>query len=321
MSIPGALHGVRRVKTLAMTGGTSGIGRHALEQLLQSPDWRVLLLARPSPRTVELEARYAASGRLEIVPVDLASLASVAQACEAVSRRGASIDALALNAGIQELGGHQISGDGLELTFAVNHLAHFAIACALLGRMPPGARVVITASEVHDPDAFCMVGIARAVWQDPLELADVALSQAHLPAGTERGEARYSASKLLNVMHARMLAAEHRHLGVVAFNPSVVPGTEIARERNIVQQFLWKRLLPLGAGVLPGLRTVRRSADDLIWLLTEADLSAWSGSYVDGRTVLPGSADSRDAAKIARLRAVSLQLLASAGVGAIASPA
>ena len=136
---------------------------------------------------------------------------------------------------------------------------------------------MITASEVHDPDVFCLVGIARAMWQDPLELADVRLSQVHLPAGVERGEARYSASKLLNVMHARLLASEAPGVGVAAFNPSVVPGTGIARERNVLQRLLWKYVMSPLAPLLPGARSLERSASDLLWLATEADLLARSG--------------------------------------------
>jgi protochlorophyllide reductase len=301
-----------------MTGGTNGIGRRALEKLIdEHAEWRVLLLARPSERTAELEARHAASGRLEIVPTDLASLESVDDACAVVQRRlTGGIDALVLNAGIQELGGDRSSRDGFELTFAVNHLAHFTITQRLVEQMRPGGRIVITASEVHDPDVFCLVGIARAMWQDPLQLADVRLSQVHLPAGVERGEARYSASKLLNVMHARLLASEAPGVGVAAFNPSVVPGTGIARERNMLQRLLWKYVMSPLAPLLPGARSLERSASDLLWLATEADLLARSGGYMDGRTPADGSAESRDASKIARMRAVSLKLIADARAAA-----
>jgi NAD(P)-dependent dehydrogenase (short-subunit alcohol dehydrogenase family) len=298
-----------------MTGGTSGIGRSALEQLLDTrPEWRIFLLARPSERAAEMEARGGVGNRVQIIAVDLADLASVDAGCAELRRRlhGERIDALGLNAGIQELGGDRVSADGLELSFAVNHLAHFAIADQLMPLMRRGGRVVITASVVHDPSAFCLLGIARAAWQDPLELADPRLSQAQMPAGVERGEARYSASKLLNVMHARALAGEVPSVGVVSFNPGVVPGTEIARERNGLQQFLWRQLLPHLAPLLPGVRSMQRSGSDLLWLLTAADLARISGSYCDGRDPADGSPESRDSAKIARVRAVSHALLEDA---------
>lgn len=301
----------RRARTLVMTGGSSGIGRRALEQLFdEHADWRVLLLARPSERTADLETRYAASGRLEIVPADLASLESVDHACDEVLRRlNGGIDTLALNAGTH-LREDKVSSDGYELTFAVNHLAHFLITQRLVGSVRPGGRVVVTASEAHDPDVFCLIGVTRSLWQDPFELADASLSQNHLPPGAARGEARYSASKVLNVMHARILAGEAADVGVVSFNPSVVPGTEIARERHLLLQLGWKYIMAPLAPILPGARTLERSASDLMWLATQADLRAISGAYVDGRTPTDGSVDSRDASKIARVRAVSLKLIA-----------
>jgi hypothetical protein len=156
------------------------------------------------------------------------------------------------------------------------------------------------------------MGIARATWQDPTELADAQRSQMHMPEGVERGEARYSASKLLNVMHARLLAGEVPAAGVVSFNPSVVPGTDIARGRNAVQQWLWRNVLPLAAPLVPGMRSMERSASDLIWLLTEAETFGRGGAYINGMREERGSDESRDASKIARMRAVSERLIAEA---------
>ena len=300
-------------KTLVMTGGTSGFGRRAVERLLRTrPEWRVILLARDPQRADNLIVQ--ARDRVRVVAADLASLESIDHACDGVVRlvgRG-GFHALSLNAGIQGVGADSPSHDGYELTFAVNHLAHYAIAGRLMPSLVPRGRVVITGSEVHDPDAFCLMGIARATWQDPAELADVRLSQMHMPAGVERGEARYSASKLLNVMHARLLARELPSAGVVSFNPSVVPGTDIARGRNVLQQWSWKYVLPLAAPILPGMRSMERSASDLVWLLTEADIYGRCGAYINGTTEEPGSAESRDASKIARMRAVSERLIAEA---------
>ena len=111
-------------------------------------------------------------------------------------------------------------------------------------------------------------------------------------------------------MHARRLAQEHPEISVVSFNPSVVPGTEIARDRNVVQRYLWRTLMPVLSHVLPGVRHIERSAGDLAWLVGEASLAGASGAYFDGRTLQPGSAESRDAAKIARVMEVSRALIA-----------
>lgn len=312
-------------KSLLMTGGTSGIGRRALQRLLRErPDWTIILLARPSLQADELRRLPGAGNRLVIVDADLASLQSVASACDRVVRMigSGAIDALALNAGIQAVSGSLSSADGLELAFAVNFLAHFFIAERLKELLRPGGRIVVTSSEVHDPDAFCLLlGFCRATWQDPTVLADPIRSQHHIWSVVNRGEARYCASKLLNVMHVRGLAQELPEIGVVAFNPSVVPGTEIGRDRNWFLRFGWKYVMPMLVPILPGARALEQSASDLLWLLTEADARSLSGQYVDGRVPQPGSMDSRDRAKIARAVEVAHALLDRHLLSANVSPA
>lgn len=306
---------MRHPKILVMTGGTSGIGRRMLERLLvQSPEWQVLLFARPSAQSEALTtwANDAGFGlRCRLIDCDLADLASVDSACTSLlhSLGGASIHAMALNAGVQAVQGDQASADGVELSFAVNHLAHVLIVERLASSMRVGARVILTASEVHDPEAFCLVGITRARWQEPADLADPSRAQDHLSERVDRGEARYCASKLMNVMHVRHLAQARPNISSIAFNPSVVPGTGIARERNILQIFGWKYVLPMLAPILPGVRSIERSASDLLWLVTGDTIDGLSGCYVDGREVKPGSPESRDTDKIAQVMAYTRRLL------------
>lgn len=297
---------------LVMTGGTSGIGRRALEMLLSSSrGWHVLLLARQSARSRDAADRLRDSPNLTLVDCDLADLRSVSSACTKIGRLlgGRPIDALALNAGVQAIKSNQVSRDGLEIAFAVNHLAHFLICERLRHRMSPGGRIIVTSSEVHDPNAFCIVGIARGRWQEPRELADPVRSQANRWARSNRGEARYSISKLLNLMYVRWLAQQDANLTIAAFNPSVVPGTEIARERVLLMQLGWRYIMQPLAGLLPGTRTVETSAGDLVWLVEDAPGATIHGQYVNGRVVEPGSVESRDEAKIGRMIDVSRALL------------
>ena len=307
-------------KILVMTGGTSGFGRRMLERLLaEHPAWQVFLLARSPERAADLAELTGAGNRLTIVTADLASLRTVQAAADTILGHlaGTPIDALAFNAGLQAITGDQASADGVELSFAVNHLAHYLLAERLMPHMRDEGRVVLTSSIVHDPAAFCLVGITRATWEDPSVLADVARAQNQFSERVDRGEARYSASKLLNLMHARHLAKAVPRLATYAFNPNIVPGTDIARERNILQILGWKLIMPILAPILPTVRTRERSAGDLLWLVTEADARKLSGQYLDGRTVMPGSDESRDPVKIARLIEVSRALLAARGFGTV----
>jgi NAD(P)-dependent dehydrogenase (short-subunit alcohol dehydrogenase family) len=298
------------MRTLVMTGGTRGLGRAVVDRVLALPDWRMILFARGANPLTGLAPEVAS--RVDVVAADLADLRSVQRACRDVRNRlgGSGIAALAFNAGLQSSRADPVSADGFELHFAVNHLAHVLIADQLAPHVARGGRIVLTSSGVHDPEAFCLVTISRATWQDPTELADAKLSQARVRGDVERGESRYSASKLCNVMHARALAEQYPDLAVASFNPGVVPATDIARERSALQRYLWRSLLPALAPVLPGVRSISRSSWDLAWLVTEAQLKPVSGSFFDGRRPSPGSPDSRDKAKISRLMDVSRSLIA-----------
>lgn len=300
-------------RILVMTGGTSGFGRRMVERILaERPEWSIILLARPSPRVDALRLTTGAE-RLTIIDTDLANLASVANGAASVATllKDRPIDTVVLNAGIQLIVEDQLSADGFDLTFAVNHLAHFLLAEQLAPLIRTGGRLIFTSSEVHDPDAFCLIGITRAIWQDLDELADPTRAQMQQPAGVERGEARYSASKLLNLLNARFIAKTEPRFSTFAFNPSVVPGTDIARERNIFQILGWKYIMSALAPILPGARSMSRSAGDLLWLATDAPAETLRGEYVNGRHVEPGSADSRDEVKMAAVVKVSRAMIDS----------
>lgn len=130
--------------TVVMTGGTSGFGVLAAERMRASHE--VLLGAR---------AISGAPHGDGLLPMDLASLPSVRQFADEVTREldGAPIDALVLNAGIVRADADGRTRDGVETTFAVNHLAHHLLLRLLLPHLAKGARVTLTTSGTHDPDA------------------------------------------------------------------------------------------------------------------------------------------------------------------------
>src|SRR5690606_30889707 len=86
--------------------------------------------------------------------------------------------------------------------------------------------------------------------------------------------------------------------------------TDIARERNSLQVLGWKYVMPVLTPILPGARSIGRSAGDLLWLVTGADATALNGHYVNGRRVEPGSDESRDPDKTAAVVAASHALIA-----------
>ncbi|RVD38517.1 hypothetical protein EN742_17605 [Mesorhizobium sp. M4A.F.Ca.ET.020.02.1.1] len=98
-----------------MTGATSGFGIYTLQNIAAQPGTRVIIGARGRGRT--------APPAVEILPLDLASLASVRDFADSVQRRigDARIDILILNAGLRGSAAEERSADGYGMTFAVNH--------------------------------------------------------------------------------------------------------------------------------------------------------------------------------------------------------
>jgi NAD(P)-dependent dehydrogenase (short-subunit alcohol dehydrogenase family) len=212
------------MKTVVMTGGTSGLGEYAAQQIFQTQGIRLLL-----------GARAAVSSKIETLPLDLARLKSVREFAEAVTEKlgDAPIDVLVLNAGTQFGNVNQRTEDGFETTFAVNQLAHYLLLRLLLPKLAPDAVVVITTSDTHDPSINPMA--PRQL--DPEQ-------SAHPPArgGLTAGFRAYANSKLCNLLTARGLVAysdaRTRTLRVVAYNPGLTPGTSLFRSWP-----LWIRML------------------------------------------------------------------------------
>ncbi|KGN39583.1 SDR family NAD(P)-dependent oxidoreductase [Knoellia subterranea] len=117
--------------TVVMTGGSSGFGSVAAQRL------------RDSGATVIVGSR-AESGRAEL---DLTDLASVRAFARGVAERSEDepIGTVLLNAGLVRAHDRDRTPDGIETTFAVNHLAHYLLLRLLLPVLADGARVVLTA--------------------------------------------------------------------------------------------------------------------------------------------------------------------------------
>jgi NAD(P)-dependent dehydrogenase (short-subunit alcohol dehydrogenase family) len=88
---------------------------------------------------------------VRIVRLDLSSLASVREAAEEIRSACPRLDLLINNAGVMAVPARQLSADGFELTFAVNHLGHFALTGLVLDRLlaTPGSRIVTVSSIGH----------------------------------------------------------------------------------------------------------------------------------------------------------------------------
>ncbi len=151
-------------KVILITGGSSGIGYEAVKNFLRN-DFDVILPCRSLDRSKEIFERLARDlepeftsnhlFKLNAPVMDLSDLNSVLSFSSTILKSFSRIDVLILNAGLQYTGSKEprFSRQNLELTFAVNHLAHYFLTNQLLPLLmkSPNPRVVITSSEVHNP--------------------------------------------------------------------------------------------------------------------------------------------------------------------------
>jgi NAD(P)-dependent dehydrogenase (short-subunit alcohol dehydrogenase family) len=198
--------------TVVMTGATSGIGEYTAQIIARQPETHLLIGARGSGR--------AGPAGVDILPLDLMSLASVQRFADEVKQRLGSrkLDTLVLNAGLQRPAADRRTAEGFEITFGVNHLAHYLLARLLLPVIADEGRLVFTTSDTHDPSVVPMIA--------PKTLD--AQTLAH-PTGRAGGVRAYSASKLCNLLTARSFATldyvKNHKITVIAYNPGFTPGT------------------------------------------------------------------------------------------------
>lgn len=279
---------------IVMTGATGGIGLEAAQRLIADPAARLIIGARTPDR---LPA--ALKGRAEATALDLASLASV-RTFAATVVEGDPIDVLILNAGIQNVT-DAVSDDGFELSFAVNHLAHYLLVRLLLPHVAPDGRIILTASGTHDPAEKTGIPPPRHI--DAAKLAwphqDPDLDRRRIV----RGQRAYSTSKLANVMTARELA--HRtgetrpDLTVIAFDPGFTPGTGLARDYPGPSGLIFRFVLPLLVKRTDRVSTPQNSGRLLAELATDPGHAGLRGRYMAVRRQevvdVPPSAVAHDA--------------------------
>lgn len=267
-----------------VTGATSGIGLELVRLLLAEPASHVIVGARRPAEASALRG-VADEDRLDILPLDLCSLASTSAFAEAVTVRlaGRRIASLAANAGLQNVVARRMTVDGYEETLQANWLAHAVLIERLLPFLEAGAPVAFTASGTHDPEdtgarlfgfrGGLYPGIERVVRGD----LDDSVS------AKQQGMDRYATSKLVAILHVYALARGTAADGPrwFAFDPGLMPGTGLARDRPALERWAWSTILPVLARAMPGASTPRRSAATYAQLLTGRLFSRESGVHLD----------------------------------------
>ena len=285
-------------RTIVMTGATRGFGRFAAVRMLRdAPDLHLIVIVRnPDTRAVVDDLAGASGNRnVSAVTANLGSVDSIRTAL--ASLRTQLIDGAVPplhgfigNAGLQFTDQTHVTVDGFEETFAVNVLANHLLLRELKDHFASPARIVLTTSDTHFGDFAHTGGLVPAPqWDDPEQLARPGtFEDATTP---NAGRAAYSTSKL-GVIYLIHSLARRLPTGVTAFsfNPGLVPGTNLARERGPIARFAWRTIMPMLAFTPIASRPEVAGAN----LATAAigPIPGESGAYINRTRVEPSSAES-----------------------------
>jgi NAD(P)-dependent dehydrogenase (short-subunit alcohol dehydrogenase family) len=235
-------------KVALVTGANSGLGLEATKVLARHGA-KVLLACRNAGKAEAAaeEVGAVATGAVEIVPLDLASLTSIAAAAKLVSSNESRLDLLLNNAGLMAIDESKTE-DGFEMQLGVNHLGHFALTAGLVPLVlsTPGSRIVTMSSEAHR--------LGRVY------LDDLFLEQ----RGYDRVRA-YCQSKLANLLftaelHRRLTEAKVTTMALAA-HPGV-SHTDLGHEGSGITNKLSKLTMPLMQPAWLGALPIVRAATD-----------------------------------------------------------
>jgi NAD(P)-dependent dehydrogenase (short-subunit alcohol dehydrogenase family) len=278
-----SMHG----KVCMVTGATSGVGLVTAQALAHQGATLIVVGRNPErgAATVSRIQHETGNSAVELISADLSAQAQVRRLASEVQRRFTRLDVLINNAGALFLR-RQLSPDGLEMTFALNHLAYFLLTNLLLDHLKasPAARIVNVSSEAHRG--------AR------LDFADLQGQHRY------RGWRAYARSKLANILFTYALARRLEGTSVVAnaLHPGFVATNFGRNNRGITAVFF--RIAQLAA-ISP-----EQGAQTIIYLASSPEVKGITGAYFVKKKAVRSSQISYDRSAADRLWQVSAGLTA-----------
>ncbi|XP_012054566.1 PREDICTED: WW domain-containing oxidoreductase-like [Atta cephalotes] len=279
-----------RNKVALITGANTGIGfetarslaLHGCNVILACRDMKK---ANDAIRRIQQEKDIANCVALEM---DLSSLSSVREAAEQFKQRFKSLDILILNAGVFGLP-YQLTKDGYETTFQVNHLSQFYLTLLLKQTIQSSnnPRIVVVSSESH---RFSSIRTVEDLHQS--------LS---VPAYKYWAMAAYNESKLCNILFVQELARQWPSIGVFACHPGNLVFTSLSR-----QWWLYRLLFALAR---PFTKSLQQAASTVIFCATAPELEGVTGSYFNNCCHCQPSNAALDSALAAQLWTLSQDMI------------
>jgi len=272
-------------KTVVITGATSGIGKVAAERLA-AMGARIVLIARSKARgqVTLAQLRAAAPGLADKVHyADLSRISEMKRIAAEIAAEESRIDVLINNAGAM-FANRRLTEDGLEYTFALNHMAYFVVTEGLRARLLASApsRIVNTASRAHQGAS--------------LDFDDLQSSQGY---GAMKA---YSRSKLCNILFTRELARRLHGTGVTAncLHPGFVASRFGDEAGGLISRFV--SLAKLFA-ISP-----QKGAETLVYLASSPSVAGITGAYFYQCRSVPTSSAAKDDQAASRLWQRSAEL-------------
>lgn len=243
-------------KTVVITGATSGIGEVAGIELARMGA-RIVAVARSKARGEATLARLneqAPGLAHKIHYADLANLAEMKRVAAEIAAAQPRIDVLVNNAGAL-FSQREMTGDGFERTFALDHLSYFVVTAGLRERLlgTPGARIVNTSSDAHRGAHF--------------DIDDLQSAKGY------SGIQAYARAKLANILFTRELARRLKGRGVTAnsLHPGVV-ATRFGHESGGIVSGLLRIAQRFAISPEKGARTI-------VYLASSPEVAGVNGEY------------------------------------------
>jgi NAD(P)-dependent dehydrogenase (short-subunit alcohol dehydrogenase family) len=274
-------------QTVVITGATSGIGEVAADRLALKGA-RIVFIARDKARGEEtLKHLHAIAPGAQHAAYygDLSKISEMKRVSAEIAAAEPKIDVLINNAGAL-FNTRKLSADGLEMTFAVNHMAYFVVTNLLLPRMGAGARVVSTSSDAHKGAK--------------LNFDDLQSERGYSGFGV------YGRSKLCNILFTRELALRLKGTGVTAncLHPGFV-ATRFGDQSGGIISFAVRAAKNFAL-------TPEQGAETIIYLASSPDVADVSGGYFYKSKIATPTKEAQNDADAKKLWDVSAKI---SGVG------
>ena len=256
-------------KRILVTGVSAGLGVETARVLAAHGAWVVGAardLNKATAATEAVRAQAANGGGLELIELDLASLASVRTCADTLVADGKPFDLVIANAGVMACPKGQ-TADGFETQFGTNHLGHFVFVNRIVSLFKPGSRLVNLSSAGH-------------------RFSDVDLDDPNYEYTPYTEFGAYGRSKTANILFAVEFDRRHKDSGIRA--TAVHPGgiqTELGRHMTpqVLRQLMDRISTATAASEAPAFayKSIPQGAATSVWSGVVAPAEQVGGLYCE----------------------------------------